>query len=271
MVDYVLQAHQTSRLRACRLMKLSRSAYAYQKTLSDDGSIKKALKELAEKHCRYGFKMMFSKLRQQGCLWNHKRVYRVYCEVGLNIRCKPKKRLPNRKKIELEQPKKINICWSLDYMSDAFMNGKRFRTANVIDDCNRQALGIKASVSLPAKRVTEFLDDIASQRGYPQYLRVDNGPENISKDMQDWASRHGVLIQFIQPGKPAQNAYIERFNRTYREEILSMYLFKNITEVQEITDRWILEYNNERPHQSLGNLTPKAFLEEKLFSTKTLY
>lgn len=271
MVDYVLQTHKASLLRACRLLNLSRSVYAYQRTLSDDEEIRKALKELAEKHCRYGFKMMFSKLRQQGYQWNHKRVYRVYCEMGLNMRRKPKKRLPSRNKMALEQPKKINICWSLDYMSDAFMNGKRFRTANVIDDCNRQALGIKASISLPAKRVTEFLDDIASQRGYPRYLRVDNGPENISKDMLDWANRHGVLIRFIQPGKPAQNAYIERFNRTYRQEILNMYLFKNITEVQEITNQWIVEYNNERPHQSLGDLTPMAYLEKKLISTKTLY
>ena len=156
-------------------------------------------------------------------------------------------------------------------MGDALMNGKRFRTVNVLDDCNREALGIKASFSLPAERVTEFLDQIADGRGYPEQLRVDNGPENISHTMVDWAKKHGVNILYIQPGKPAQNAYIERFNRTYREEILNMYLFRDINEVQKITDRWREEYNGERPHQSLGHLTPYEFSNLKISSISAMY
>jgi putative transposase len=250
---------------------LSRTVYFYQPKLAEDEEIKNVLKELANKHCRYGFKKMFHKIRQSGHRWNHKRVYRVYCDMQLNLRRKPKKRLPKREKMALMQPHQMNQSWSMDFMSDALMTGTRFRTVNVIDDCNREALGIKANKSLPAKRVIEFLDFIAFSRGYPMQLRVDNGPENISKEMQAWAKKQGVHIHYIQPGKPAQNAYIERFNRTYREEVLDMYLFKNIADVQAITDEWMVEYNNERPHESLGNLSPKKFIEKQLISINALY
>lgn len=248
--------------RACRLLNISRSVYHYQPKLADDDAIKQRLNELANKYPRYGFTKMLNKIRQHNYPWNHKRVYRVYCELKLNLRRKPKKRLPAREKVALLKPEKINKMWSMDFMSDAFISGKRFRTVNVIDDCNREVLGIRAAVSLPSKRVTQFLDLIALNRGYPEQLRLDNGPENISKEMVLWAKKHDVHIHYIQPGKPAQNAYIERFNRTYREEILDMYLFKSIADVQAITDEWILEYNNERPHESLGNLTPRAYIEK---------
>ena len=156
-------------------------------------------------------------------------------------------------------------------MSDALRTGRRFRTVNVLDEHNREALGIKAEVSLPAKRVTAFLEKIASIRGYPKQLRIDNGPENISQEMKSWAKQHGVYLHYIQPGKPAQNAYIERFNRTYREEVLNMHLFRNIDQVQQITDRWLKEYNGERPHESLGNLTPWSFAQKQLGSICSLY
>lgn len=266
-----MTTHQASVSRACQLLNISRSAYHYCPKLVADDEIKQVLRELAERHSRYGFKKLFQKARQRGFIWNHKRVYRIYCELKLNLRRKPKKRLPSRNKLVLESPLRINKSWSMDYMSDALMNGKRFRTVNIIDDCNREVVGIKASVSLPAKRVTEYLDAIAACRGYPLQLRLDNGPENISKEMRDWANRNGVCIHYIQPGKPAQNAYIERFNRTYREEILDMYLFKDIADVQALTDEWMLEYNNERPHESLGNLTPRDYGEKQLFSTEAVY
>lgn len=234
----------------------------YQAQKSDDSAIESKLKELAERHKRYGFRKIFHKLKTLGFTWNHKRVYRVYCALQLNLKRKPKKRLPAREKTPLSIPKTMNQSWSLDYMSDALTNGKKFRTANVIDDCNREALGIKASTSLPSQHIIQFLNDIASQRGYPQQIRMDNGPENISKTMKGWAKNHNVTLKYIQPGKPAQNAYIERFNRTYREEILDMHLFKNIQEVQLITDQWISEYNTERPHHALGNLTPHEYVNQ---------
>lgn len=181
MVEYAVTYHHASVNRACKLLRVSRSAYRYQPVGNNDAEIRKILNELAEQHCRYGFKKMLQKIRQRvfGC--NHKPIYRVYCELQLNVRRKPKKRLPSRNKLGLVSPEEINKSWSIDFMSDALMSGKRFRTVNIIDDCNREVLGIKASVSLPAIRVTEFLDCIASWRGYPLQIRVDDGPENISK------------------------------------------------------------------------------------------
>lgn len=270
-MKYVVEVHGSSENRACRLLNISRSLYHYVPKLADDEAIKKQLKVLSERYPRYGFKKLFSKVRQEGYVWNHKRVYRVYCTMQLNFRRRAKKRFPSREKIGLTQPASMNSSWSMDFMSDALMSGKRFRTVNLIDDCNREVLGINASISLPSKRVTEFLDSIAFCRGYPLQLRLDNGPENVSKEMVDWSKKHGVHIHYIQPGKPAQNAYIERFNRTYREEVLNRYLFKNIEEVQMITDKWMYEYNNERPHQALGNLTPRGYIQKHLISTYSLY
>lgn len=245
-------------------MGLSRSVFCYQAQLQDDEAIEDVLKKLAYKYKRYGFRKVFHKIRALGFTWNHKRVYRVYRSLKLNLKAKPKKRLLAREKVTLIEPIMLNNTWSLDYMSDAFTDGKKFRTANVIDDCSRESLGIKASRSLPSYCVTDFLDDIAKNRGkYPEEIRMDNGPENIAKNMKSWAKRHSIKLSYIQPGKPAQNGYIERFNRTYREEVLNMYLFRNLQEVQCITNQWIDEYNKERPHHSLGNLTPYEYAQTK--------
>lgn len=168
--------------RACRLIGLSRSVFAYTAKQQDDGIIVDKIKEIAYKHKRYGFKKIFSILKRNGYPWNHKRVYRIYRALGLNLKIKPKKRLPCREKIALKQPIAENLSWSLDYMSDALHNGRRFRTINLIDDFNREALAVKAFRTLPATRVVQVLDDVAKQRGYPQKVRMDNGPENVSKN-----------------------------------------------------------------------------------------
>jgi putative transposase len=199
------------------------------------------------------------KVKELNFKWNHKRVYRVYCEMQLNIKIKPKKRIPSREQKALVQPLKSNVCWSIDFMSDGLMHGKKFRTLNVMDDYNRECLMIEPSFTLPAIRVTGLLDRIAEIRGYPEMIRVDNGPEFISKIFKNWAEKKGVLIHYIQPGKPAQNGFIERFNRSYREEILDLYWFKSLEEVKEITEDWLKIYNNERPHESLNNQAPIIF------------
>jgi len=229
-----------------------------------DEALKKLLEMLTQRYPRYGFWKLYPLVRNQGFNVNHKRLHRIYCENGFNLKRKLKKRLPKREKLQLVQPNQLNETWSLDFMSDALVNTQRFRTVNILDDGNREALGIKVGHSLPARVVTQYLDSIACWRGYPKNLRVDNGPENISRVMFDWSKQHGVNLRFIEPGKSAQNAYIERFNRTYREEVLAMYLFKNVRDVQVITDKWIREYNEQRPHQSLGNLTPCEFGYKRL-------
>ena len=178
------------------------------------------------------------------------------------MKIKPKKRLAPRTKIKLKQPENMNQCWSLDFMCDALTNGRRIRTANVIDDCNRQALGILASFSLTSKRITKWLDQLALSRGYPSRIRVDNGPENISHHFQNWAKENNIFIQYIQPGKPMQNAFIERFNGTYRRNVLDAHLFETLNDAREITDDFVYDYNYHRPHDSLGGLSPVMFKQK---------
>ena len=253
--------------RACRLLNTSKCVYYYKPKLNNDVEIKEALALLVKKHLRRGFKKFYDELRQEGKSWNHKRVYRVYCEMGLNLRKKPKKRLPSGEVQKLRVPDMANECWSMDFMSDATTDGRKLRTFNVIDDFNREALAIKIARSLPALKIIEILDDVALWRGYPRKIRTDNGPEFLAKEFVQWAKKHNIVLQRIQPGKPAQNGYIERFNRTYREEVLDMYLFGDLKEVEEITASWLVDYNNERPHEALKNMPPKIFAEKKFFNS----
>ena len=210
-------------------------------------------------HSRWGFDKMMSKIKWENKGWNHKRVHRIYCELDLNIRVKPRKRIPKGEAKALLQPIEFNVCWSADFMSDALMCGDRFRTFNLIDDYNREALLIEPAYSLPAKRVTTLLDQVGEERGYPDRIRVDHGPEFESDEFKQWAKNRGVLIDYIQPGKPAQNGYIERFNRTYREAVLDIHLFQNLREVKILTQQWLKTYNHERPHESLAGLPPVQF------------
>jgi len=202
---------------------------------------------------------MFDLLRREGKSWNHKRVYRVYRALKLNLRRRGKRRLPSRNPQPLAVPEALNQCWSIDFMSDSLMTGRRFRTFNVVDDYNREALAIEVDLNLPAQRIIRVLDRVALARGYPEKMRMDNGPELTSVALAEWAEAHRIHLDFIQPGKPTQNSYIERFNRTYRTEVLDMYVFRDLDEVREITRSWIKEYNEERPHQSLGKLTPTEY------------
>jgi len=153
----------------------------------------------------------------------------------------------------------MNECWSADFMSDALWDGPRFRTFNVVDDFNREALTIVIDFNLPAQRIVRELDQIAAARGYPLKLRIDNGPEFIAVALAEWAEEHDVTLEFIKPGKPMQNGFIERFNRSYREAVLDMFVFQSLEEVREQTEKWLKEYNEERPHESLGHLTPREY------------
>jgi len=263
LVEYMVDVHTASERRACRLACLSRSVYRYRARKSDDSIIRKQLRELADRHRRWGFRKMMAHMKKTGCQSNHKRVYRVYCEMGLNLRTKPKKRLPVRHPAPLAVPGTANHCWSIDFMSDSLADGRAFRALNVIDDFNREALWIEIDTSLPALRVTRVLDRLADWRGFPARIRCDNGPEFIAGKMAAWADEHDVLLDFIEPGKPAQNAYVERFNRTFREDVLDAYLFGSLREVRQIAVAWLEEYNTVRPHAALGDLTPHEFAAVK--------
>lgn len=179
--------------------------------------------------------------------------------MGLHIRVKSKKRLPARERQPLVVPAQPNQCWSMDFMHDSLMSGRSFRTLNILDDFNREALWVDVDTALPAERVVRVLDMLAQWRGYPQRLRIDNGPEFIARTLIEWAEIHAVQLGHIQPGKPAQNAYIERFNRTFRTEVLDAYAFSSLQEVRDLTELWLEEYNAVRPHHALGGLSPYAY------------
>ena len=261
--------HGLSERHACRLFCMSRSVCRYQPKPRDDEPLQTALTELAEQHPRWGFRKMLHRLRHLGHRWNHKRVYRVYCQLRLNLRVKPKKRLPTRTPQPLIQPLAPNLCWSVDFMSDSLDSGRTFRTFNVIDDYNREGLWIEVDTSLPAQRVQRVLDTLAQERGYPQRVRSDNGPEFLARSLTTWATEHHVALDFIEPGKPAQNGFIERFNRTYREEVLNLYSFSSLTEVRTLTEQWLEMYNTVRPHAALLGATPCAFAASYPFPLST--
>ena len=244
--------------RACKIISLSRSQYYYA-SVKDDSTVIAALQELAFAHPSYGFRKLFAYLRRSGKDWNHKRVYRVYKLLKLNKKRKGKRRLPARVKQPLQQQTEVNKTWSMDFMSDSMTGNRKFRTFNVIDDCSREVLAIEVDTSLSSKRVIRVLDRVIENNGKPAAIRVDNGPEFTSKHFELWAKEKGIYIQYIQPGRPMQNGYIERFNRLYREAVLDAYLFFDLYQVRELTQQWMEEYNHKRPHESLGNLTPVEY------------
>ncbi|MGP2416572.1 IS3 family transposase [Pantoea ananatis] len=254
LVNYLTAEFAMSLRQACRTLSLSRTVFRYQPDTRRDEPVIMALTLAAERYPRYGFKKLFQVLRMQGNAWNHKRVHRIYCQLKLNFRRKGKQRLPVRNQAPLATPEAMNQSGSIDFMHDALVCGRRFRTFNAVDDFNREVPALEIDLNIPAQRVVRVLDRIVANRGYPLKMRMDNGPA-----LTQWAEEHGVMLEFIRPGKPTQNAFIERFNRTYRTEILDFYLFRTLNEVREITERWLAEYNSERPHESLNNLTPEEY------------
>jgi putative transposase len=195
-------------------------------------------------------------------MWNHKRIYRVYIQMRLNLRRRAKRRLPARIREALFIPEGPNEVWSIDFMSDALVDGRKFRVLNVIDDFNRESLAIEIDTSLPARRVIRVLERIIARRGKPTCIRSDNGPEFISHLLREWCEANGIRLIYIQPGKPTQNAFIERKNGTMRRGLLNAYLFYSLAEVRMMAQEWQLDYNTERPHKSLGYLSPVRYAEQ---------
>ena len=269
---YLVAEEKLSVRRACAAVGLSRAAW-YKEPLDRlvrDAEVIDALQDLAEKYPRRGFWKYRDHLRLDGRPWNHKRIHRVYCELGLNHRRRTKKRLGDRPRLPLAVPAQPNCVWSLDFMNDTLYCGRRYRVLNVMDEGVREALAIEIDTSLTGERVVRVLDQIKSWRGVPEAIRCDNGPELLSEAFQTWCTDNGVAIWYIQPGKPNQNAYIERFNRTFRGEVLSAYLFADLEQVRDIAWTWMIDYNEERPHDALGKIPPAAFRERKEAENSTL-
>ena len=257
--ELLQDADQLSISRACALVSLAPSTLRYKLKPKDDSEVEQHLNVLVARHPSIGFWSCHYRLRNKAIIINHKRLYRVYIFMKLNIRRRAKKRLPERVKQELSLPDAPNQMWSLDFMSDALTDGRKFRVLNIIDDFNRESLKIEVDTSLPALRVQRALDEIVKLRGLPANIRSDNGPEFISHLMQSWCEDNKVSWHFIQPGKPMQNAYIERKNGSMRRELLGAYAFDSLKEARQLCEAWRNDYNHERPHKALRYLSPMLF------------
>lgn len=262
-VDLLIKEQQCSTSKACTIVQLPRSSYQYQKKPKDDGAIQNALTEVVGKHPTIGFWQSYYRFRNRGEQWNHKRVRRIYREMKLNVRRRAKKRLPARVKQPLVIPIAANQTWSIDFMSDALVDGRKFRLFNVLDDYNRESLAIEVDTSLPSLRVQRVLKRLINERSKPNIIRVDNGPEFISHVLQQWCEQNRISLQYIQPGKPTQNAYIERKNGSIRRELLNAYMFYSLGEVRVMTEEWRQDYNHERPHKALGYQSPVKYAEQR--------
>jgi putative transposase len=250
-VQYLVVEKELSIRRACSAVHLSRKAYYYKSVQSSDDELIEALNKYADKHPGYGFWKLYHVLRRAGYEWNHKRVYRVYTHLKMNLRRRARKRLAKRIKHPLSIPFKPNTVWSMDFMSDSLWDGTRFRILNVIDDYKREALAMEIDTSINAKRVIRVLKRIAEDRGLPREIRVDNGPEFLSNFFTLWCQEKGIDIRFIQPGKPTQNAFIERFNGSYRSELLNMYVFKTLNDARQLESYPVFVVSKINVFQSL--------------------
>ncbi len=251
-----------SQRRACTLVVLGRASHRYVPRPNGDGPVRERLRALAHQRRRFGYRRLGILLAREGVIMNHKRLYRLYRLEQLAVRKRPRKRLAAAARVPLVVPNRPNGRWSMDFMADALHTGRRFRTLNILDDFTREALAMHVDTSIRGIRVVEVLDGLRTTRGLPAVVVTDNGPEFISKAVDAWMYEHGVDHQFIEPGKPQQNGYVESFNGKVRDECLNQHCFATLAQARQIIDEYQRDYNEERPHQALGYLTPVAFVRQ---------
>lgn len=258
--------------KSCQLVGLSRASY--YRPLKDwrvaDAAVIDAINSELQKASQAGFWKIFRRMRRKGYGFNFKRVYRIYKAMGLNKPRRIKRTLPKRIAKPLVVHPFSNHQWALDFMHDSLYCGKRFRTLNVIDEGTRECLAIEVDTSLPSGRVIRVLEQLKGERGLPKQLRLDNGPELISAVFVDWCEANEIELLHIQPGKPTQNGFVERFNGSFRREFLDVYLFESISQVREMAWYWRIDYNEERPHDSLGGLPPSVYREKLKLENSSL-
>lgn len=259
--------------RACRAVGLARSSW-YRKTVdwtAKDAPVIDAINEVLDSRvrARWGFWKCDGWLDQKHRGINHKRLYRVYKAMGLNLKRRTKKRVPARVRQPLAAPAQVDCQWSMDFMQDSLYCGRSFRTLNLFDEGTREVLAIEVDTSLPAARVIRVLEQLKDSRQLPTQIRVDNGPEFDSAKLHAWCHQHNIHLHFIQPGRPMQNGYVERFNGSFRNEILDAYTFGSLDEVRELAHEWMDCYNYERPHDALNGIPPALFREQLEEQTQT--
>ena len=268
-VRAVREEAKLSERHACGLVGMHRGSWRYRRRERNNAALRARLREIAAERPRFGYRRLHALLRRETeadgtAKWpvNHKRVYRLYREEGLAMRVRKRKRFRAEARIPLQQPARANQVWTMDFTHDALASGKKFRTLNLMDGYTREAPAIEVDTSLPGTRVVRVLERVAQQRGVPEAIQVDNGPEFISRAVDQWAYANGVRLHFIDPGKPTQNGFIESFNGKFRDECLNQNWFTDLADGRRIIEAWRVDYNTRRPHSALGYRTPAEFATE---------
>ena len=257
-VAFVEQEKGLSERRACRLLELDRSSYRYEAVADGDAELRGKLLELARQKPRYGYRRLHVLLQRQGQAVNVKRVYRLYREEGLMVRRQRRKRLVRSVPAE-PRLQRANQEWAMDFIIDGLASGRMVRILSVVDAYTRECLALEADTSLGSGRVIRVLERLIAERGAPESLRSDNGPEFTSRRMIGWVEEHKITLIHIQPGKPMQNGHVESFHGRLRDECLNAHWFRTLNDVRTTLEKWRQEYNCERPHSGLDYRTPEEF------------
>ena len=264
MVTELIECYRVNEKRACRVIQICRTVYRYRPTRDEQVPLRMRINEIAKTRVCYGYKRIHVLLRREGWSVNHKRMYRVYCEEGLNLRAKkPKRRRSAAQRVQRPPATFLNESWSMDFLSDSLFNGHRFRSLTIVDNFSRECLAIEVGQHIKGEDVDRVVEQIKAMPGTPNYFQVDNGPEFISKELDKWAYENKVTLDFSRPGKSTDNAFIESFNGSFRDECLNINWFLSLDDAREKIEEWRREYNDWRPHSSLDNLTLSEYLEKQ--------
>jgi len=257
--SHIRESLGLSERKACLLVDMSSSVYRYRPKPGNDEEVRKRLRELAEQRKRFGSPRLHILLKREGLVINHKRTERLYREEGLALRKKRRRKSAAGARVIMPLPQRTNERWSMDFVTDSIVTGRRFRALTIVDDYSRECPAIEVDTSLGGRRVVGVLERLAETRGLPEAITIDNGPEFAGRVMDEWAYRNGVKLNFIRPGKPIENAYIESFNGRLRDECLNTNWFISLKHAREIIEDWRRDYNELRPHSSLKGSTPKEY------------
>ena len=259
---HLIDSHQVSQRRACDILQVDRSSVRYQAKRGNDAELRDAIKRVARERRRFGYRRINVMLQREGIHMNHKKLRRIYVEEKLQVRRRGGRKRALGTRRPMGMPDGPNQRWSLDFVSDAFTDGRRFRILTVVDDFTKENVALVPDTSISGLRVTRELDQAIAERGQPKTIVSDNGTEFNSMAILKWVQDNGIDWHYIQPGKPTQNAFIESFNGRLRDECLNETLFSSLTDAREELEKWRDDYNYHRPHSSIGNLTPSEFVEK---------
>jgi putative transposase len=252
-----------SQRRACGLIGISRNTLRYRSRKAlQDTTLRKRMREVAEQRRRFGCPRIHVMLQREGLVVNHKRTERLYGEEGLSLRVRKRRKRVAMTRIELPQATKPNQRWSMDFVQDQLADGRRFRILTLVDSFTRECPVLEVDTSIGGKRVARVLDRLSFLRGLPEVITIDNGPEFAGRALDAWAYKNNVKLDFIRPGKPVENAFIESFNGKFRDECLNENWFLSLHDAKQIIEAWRIDYNRYRPHSSLDNLTPSEYAEK---------